>query len=342
MKRRIVLLAERIDLKSHKTAYVLLGYLADEIVGIVDPYNRGKNLGEILGAEYNIPIASGLDELLEFKPNYLLVGFIPAGGLLKTDWYPIVIQALQSKINVISGLHQNLRAEAEFSLLAKKYKTKLIHLREQKETYLRPRTKKSRNFTSILALDTALSGWDIVTSMELFRNFKKKSFPVNWVATSILGNLIKKQDYVAESFSADQLSTFISDKVYSAGRDAAYVFVEGYASLTDFVTKGVAVSILTGAQPDGIILCHSIDTTVFSEISAKINKQREILDTLLADDQAAPVLGISLNTRILEDNEAKDTLSLLQSEFEVPVVDPARFGASTLIQQITALKPRQL
>ena len=336
MKRRIVFLAERIDLQVHKTANVLLHYLSDEIVGVIDPYNRGKTVGSLLGEEYNIPIISTIDEILEYNPNYLMVGFLPAGGTLKTDWYPAIIAALQSKMNVVSGLHQNLQNVAEFSLLAKKYKVKLSHLRQQPDSHFRFYQKKKRAFKTILMMDTKPSAWDLATTIELFKSLKKKNFSVKWLATSVLGNLINKKDKVAESVSADQLSAYMSGQVYRSGKDAGFVLVEGFASLNDLTTKGVAVSILSGSQPDGIVLCHTVSNNSFSDIAALVRKQNEIIKLLKSEDNPPQVVGLSLNTSILDEDEAKNLLELLQREFSIPTIDPVRYGCQSLIRKMSA------
>ncbi len=341
MKRRIVFLAERIDLQVHKTANVLLRYLSDEIVGVIDPYNRGKSVGSLLGEDYNIPIFSTIDELLEHNPNYLMVGFLPAGGVLKTDWYPVIIAALQSKMNVLSGLHQNLQDVAEFALLAKKYKVKLLHLRQQDDYHYRFYQKKKRSFKTILMMDTRLSAWDLATTIELFKGLKKRNFSVKWLATSVLGNLINKKDKVAESIFADQLSAYISGQVYKTGKDAGLVLVEGFASLNDMATMGVAASVMSGSLPDGLVLCHTVSNNNFGEIASIIRKQYEIIKMLSVEDNPPQVIGLSLNTAILNESEAKDLLELLEREFSIPAVEPVRYGCNSLIRKISALWPQR-
>ena len=340
MKRKIVLLAERIDLQAHKTANVLLRYLSDEIIGIIDPYNRGKTVDSLLGGDFNIPVFSTIDELLEYDPNYLMVGFLPAGGTLKTDWYPVIIAALQSKMNVVSGLHQDLQNVAEFSLLANKYKVKLIHLRQQAQHHFRFYHKNKRGFKTILMMDTKLSAWDLATTIELFKSLKKKNFSVKWLATSVLGNLINKKDKVAESVWADQLSAYMSGQVYRTGKDAGLVLVEGFASLNNLATKGVAVSIMSGSQPDGIVLCHTVSHSSFGDMAALIRKQNEIIKILRSGDSPPQVIGLSLNTAILNDNEAKNLLELMEREFSIPTADPVRFGCQPLIRKISASWPQ--
>jgi len=340
MKRRIVFLAERIDLQVHKTANILLRYLSDEIIGVIDPYNRGKTVGSLVGGDYDIPIFSSVDELLEYNPNYLLVGFLPTGGLLKPDWYPLIIAALQSRMNVISGLHQNLQDIAEFSLLAKKYKTKILHLRQQDDYHYRFYQKKKRRFKTILMMETKLSAWDLATTVEVFRSLKKRNFSANWLATSVLGNLINKKDKVAESIWADQLSAYISGQVYKTGKDASFVLVEGFASINDTATMGVAASILAGSQPDGIILCHTVVNNSFGEIASLIRRQYESIKILSGESNIPQAIGISLNTASLNESEAKNLLELIEREFSIPAVDPVRYGCNTLIRKISAIWPQ--
>ncbi|MCI5867147.1 MAG: DUF1611 domain-containing protein [Methanosphaera sp.] len=97
--------------------------------------------------------------------------------------------------------------------------------------------------------------------------------------------------------------------------DADIIFVEGQSSLTETGNphpKGLSASILFGAQPDAVVLCHR-ENHPFRE---PVGIQTE-LNAIEAVEPTTKVIALSINRRNAEDLSLED----IEDEFNLPTVD---------------------
>lgn len=334
MKRRIIIHSEN-PLKplQSKLESDLVRYLNGEIIGIIDPKNSGKNAQQVLGVGGDIPIASTLDEFLTQKPNYLLLGASSFKGTFPMEWYPMVIKALQMRVHILNGLHQPLSSLAEFDLLAKKYKAKIIDLRERGEKPIKYKNISNNiQAKKVLIAGTNFNAGKLTTTMELVTAFHKSGISADWIATGLSSRLIKGKGFIAESMIADLISGYVENELVELDQKFEYLFVEGQGALNDPIYAGVSVSILHGTQPDAVVLCHNADNG--RDVSA-IQEAVHDFNNVLKQISKAPVIGLSLNTAALSEEKARGLAENAQNVFDFPVVDPLR---SDLKQMISALK----
>ena len=158
MKRKIVILAEKkLGPLTSKMANGIIRYLNDEVVAIIDSNHAGRVVQDVLDFGGDIPIYASLEETLQKQVNALLIGISPPGGKLPSTWYPIIITAIQNKLNIISGLHEFISDVAEFRILAEKYNVKLIDLRRYNKPVLLARGL-ARNLQSKIILTIGTHG----------------------------------------------------------------------------------------------------------------------------------------------------------------------------------------
>ncbi len=108
--RRLVILTEgQFGLHDAKTALGVIRYGNDTIVAILDSTMAGRNLKEFLPG-FDIPFVASLDEALRgpIRPDGLLIGIAPTGGKLPPSWRSLILAAIESGLDVHSGLHQFL------------------------------------------------------------------------------------------------------------------------------------------------------------------------------------------------------------------------------------------
>ena len=78
---KMVILAEgSFGVLESKAAAVLVRYLTDNVVAIIDSTKAGKDAGDIIGVGTGIPIVGSLAEAMELKPSMMAVGIAPPGG----------------------------------------------------------------------------------------------------------------------------------------------------------------------------------------------------------------------------------------------------------------------
>jgi len=186
MKKRIVIFADRkFDSISSKLAHIAIRYLNKQIVAIIDSSKSGRVIQDVLGYGGDIPIYSSLDEALQYDPNTLLIGISTQGGKIPSEWYPLIIKAIQNKLNIISGLQEFIQDVAEFRVLAEKYNVKITDL----QNYHHPKATAlgiARNFRSkiILTVGTHTNVGKMVTTIELVKEMQKISKSADWLATA--------------------------------------------------------------------------------------------------------------------------------------------------------------
>lgn len=91
-----------------------------KIVAVIDRGKAGEDAGEVLGmGRKRIPIVDSFEESLKFGPNALIIGVAPPGGQLPKEWREIIKNAIRNELDVVSGLHQFLNEDPEFSLREK-------------------------------------------------------------------------------------------------------------------------------------------------------------------------------------------------------------------------------
>ncbi len=337
MKRRIVIHTDG-PLKpvNSKIECELIRYLNSEIIGIIDNKNAGKTVEEVLGFGGEIPIASTFDEFLTLKPNYLLIGASSFVGTFPMEWYPMIIKALQMRVHILNGLHQPLSSLAEFDLLAKKYKANIVDLRERGEKPVKYRNlTKNIQAKKVLMAGSNENGGELSTTLELVDMVHKNGISADWIPTGLSSRLIKGKGYITESLIGDLISGYIESDLIERDQKFEYLFVEGQGSINDPIKASVTMGILHGTKPDAVVLCHKVDsvTNLSSIIEARNNYQH-----LLKQINQAPIVGVSLNTALLSENDANELIFSVKKTLELPVVDPLRTDLSDLFNAIKKIE----
>lgn len=333
MKRRIVIHCEA-SLKPiySRTEIELIRYLADEIIGIIDPAHSGKTVNDVLGIGGNIPIASTLDEFLTLKPNFLLIGQSAFKGSFPMEWYPMVIKALQMRINILNALHQPLNMLAEFELLANKYKAKIYDLRNSGTGVVKYRGLADKvQSKSIMVAATGSYGDELTTVIELINAIHKSGISADWVPTSLSARLIKGKGVIAESMIADLISGYVESELVDLDQKFEYVVIEGQGHLNDPVRSGVFTSVFLGSNPDAVVAC--ILAPAKDSVEKIYDAVRAFQKTICYFTQAK-LLAVSVNTGLLNQTDVDAILNKASVSLGVPVFDPKRPISTTLINAI--------
>ena len=334
MKRRIIIHSDGPLKAVHSNIESdLVRYLNSEIIGIIDKSNSGKTVEEVFGFGGDIPIAATLDEFLTLKPNYLLIGASSFKGTFPMEWYPMVIKALQMRIHILNGLHQTLNSLAEFDLLAKKYKAKIIDLRENCEKPI-----KFKNITrniqakKILIAGANINACELTTTMEIVNSVHKDGVSADWIATGLASRLIKGKGFISESLTADLISGYVENELLELDQKFEYLFVEGQGAIIDPIRASVSIGILHGTRPDAVILTYRVES---GNDADAIVRGFENYKHMLRQIIKADLIGVSLNTILLSEEDANSVIQEVKDQIHLPVVDPLRTGVADLV---TALK----
>lgn len=337
MKRRIVIHTDtRLRPVTSKIEEELVRYLNNEIIGIIDPFNSGKTVEEVLGFGGKIPIASSLDEFLTQKPNYLLIGASSFKGTFPMEWYPMVIRALQMRVHIINGLHQSLCTLAEFDLLAKKYKAKILDLRSSGEKPTKFRhISQNIKAKKILIAGANMNSGILPTTLELIKAIHKNGLSADWLPTGLSSHLIKNKGFIAESLQADLISGYIENSLSEMDKKFEYLLIEGQGAVIDPINAGVSINILQGTMPDAIIMSLNVESKDHVHL---VEKCYDHFKQYLRYVTKAPIIAISLNTSLLSDADSEELLSEVRKNSIVPVFDPVRSEITRVLEAVKAVE----
>jgi len=337
MKRRIIIHSDNpIKAVYSNIESDLVRYLHGEIIGIIDRSNAGKTAEDVFGFGGDIPVAATLDEFLTLKPNYLLIGASSFKGTFPMEWYPMVIKALQMRIHILNGLHQPLNSLAEFDLLAKKYKAKIIDLRENNEKPI-----KFKNITrNIQAKKVLIAGansnsGELTTTLEIVNSIHKDGVSADWIATGLSSRLIKGKGFIAESLTADLISGYVENELIELDQKFEYLFVESQGAISDPIRASVAIGILHGTKPDAVILSFLVETASDADL---VIRGYENYKSVLRQIVKADLIGVALNTALLSEEDAALLIQQVKEKIHLPVVDPVRFGVSDLVSALKSVE----
>ncbi|MCK4559119.1 MAG: DUF1611 domain-containing protein [Calditrichia bacterium] len=335
MKRRIVILAEKkFGPLTSKMANGTIRYLNEEVVAVIDSANAGKTVEAVLGFGGDIPVYGTLDEAFRHNPNTLLIGISPPGGRFPSAWYPLVINAIQNKLHIISGLHEYLSEIAEFTVLAEKYRVRIVDLRKHKKPDLLARGI-ARKFRSKIILTVGTHGniGKMTTTIELVREMQDRGKSADWVATGQIGILIKGKGVPVDSIKGDFISGNVEAAIASADGNYEYVFVEGQGTLQHMGYSAAALGLLHGTLPDAMILCHRTDIGVskFGVNTDDLSRMIRLHEEMVSFVKPSKVVGICLNTYNLPDDKSIAIINEIQKNTGLPATDPIKYGTGNII-----------
>ncbi|MBY0449916.1 MAG: DUF1611 domain-containing protein [Cyanobacteria bacterium] len=345
-----------------KVATGVLRYGRWPVVAVIDSSHAGQTTDIVLGFGKPVPIVAHLTEALKFQPAALLLGTAPQGGGLPTAWKNLIEQAIQARLHVISGLHDFIADNPIWQSLAKQNQVTLWDVRNtatpemkalNRVAQLTPRPSHTRVVTMV-GSDCAVGKMSV--ALETAQAFRTSQFSAQHAAlmvpTGQTGILIEgwgvPLDRMIGDFMAGAIETCISQGIdrltLSDPGKSHWLLVEGQGSLLHPGYSGVTMSLLHGSHPDAMILCHkeSGDKHIRGGYPVEIPTMQMLIQLYETAAQwardpnkpSARVVGIAVNTSALSESEATAILSQYKAETGLPVTDPVRYGAESLVKAL--------
>ena len=342
-KRRIAILSEGFfgDLEA-KTASGLIMYKPEEVVAIIDSTKAGRSVGDVLGFGGDIPVVSDLADSLKCGPNALLIGIAPRGGRLPSEWRGVIKQALENGLDVINGLHDLLNEDPEFSALAASRGATIHDLREaRKYNTVAIGDPTLIKATVVLTVGTDCKSGKKVTSIEMAREAKKHGWNSHFVPTGQSGIAIFGEGVPVDSIIGDFMSGAIEKFLIEKSKTHDLLCVEGQGTIVHPGYSGVTLALIHGSLPDAMILCHYPGREIVKSYQVKIpplNEMIKLHEDIVRPIKSSRVIGISLNTQELGDEEAQAEIERVEKETGLPAIDPVRFGCDKLMEALELLR----
>tara|TARA_B100000029_G_scaffold516383_1_gene629317 strand:- start:7354 stop:8388 length:1035 start_codon:yes stop_codon:yes gene_type:complete len=339
MKKYAVLVEGRFNFLYAKTANAILRFKSETVVCCIDSENNGKTTEEVIKLGGKTPIVSSLEAAKKFKPNTLLIGIATQGGFLPGNMRRTVREAILSGLDVISGLHEFLSDDSEFSSLAKTNGVNIIDLRKPPSPLpFSKGTWKMRKTPTLLTVGDDCDTGKMTAAWELKSELESRGKNVVFIGTGQTGILLGGNGVAVDAIVSDFEAGSIEAEIDRAtlNDDLDLIIVEGQGSISHMAYSGVTMGLLHGVMPDMLLMCHEpareIDT--FNHPMIDLGEIMDIYIQLIRIFKPCEIVGLSLITHTEDENKAKETIEWYQCKYGIPSADFVRFGGESVIDKV--------
>ncbi len=341
--RRIALMAEgSFTPLDAKTALGVIRYRPDEVVAVIDSARAGRTTGDCVGVGGDIPVVAGLEAAAALGADTLLLGIAPQGGALPGSWRNIVADALRRGWDVLSGLHVFLADDPDLAALAERHGCAILDVRRPPASRpIAARRAANLDAVVVLTVGTDCNVGKMTTALELHAELQGRGARSAFVATGQTGIFVADQGAAVDAVPADFVAGVVERMVLDAARGADIVLVEGQGAIHHPAYSGVTLALMHGSCPEALVLCHQAGRTHMKLGDAGPAPKIRALSEIIRDNERAagwvrmaPVLGLAINTMMLDDLEARRTLEHTAQLTGLPTMDPVRYGTEAVATEL--------
>ncbi len=302
-------------------------------------YAIGQYRMEGCKADMKLPDMT-LDAAYEAGARTLVIGVANRGGVISPAWRHVLAEALLKGFDLASGLHNLLSDEPELVEIAKAEGRILHDVRVPTVEYPIANGKKRRG-KRCLAVGTDCSVGKMYTALAMDAVMQERGLKATFRATGQTGILITGDGVPLDAVIADFMAGSV-EWLTPDNDDDHWDLIEGQGSLFHASYSGVTMALIHGGQPDALILCHEPTREHMRglpDYALPSLEELQALSLTIASrvNPDVTVVGISVNTQHLSEDEATGYLAEVEARMGLPAIDPFRHGAGRLVDALVAL-----
>lgn len=291
------------------------------------------------GADLGIPDMT-LEEAQAAGVKTLVIGVANRGGYISKAWKEVLVTALRMGFDIASGLHNLLRDEDELMSAARVSGRTLFDVRIPSVAYPIANGKK-RTGKRCLAIGTDCSVGKMYTGLAMDAEMQKRGMKSTFRPTGQTGILITGGGVPLDAVIADFMAGAVEYLTPDNDPDH-WDHIEGQGSLFHVSYSGVTMALIHGGQPDALVLAHEPSRTHMRGLPDYALPSLETLrDTALpiarVANPACQIVGVSINTQHLSEDEALSYMAEVEKRMGLPTVDTYRQGAARLVDALAEL-----
>ncbi len=278
-----------------------------------------------------------LEDGLAAGAKTLVIGVANRGGFISDAWKEILVKALELGYDIASGLHNLLRDENDLMAAARVNGRTLFDVRIPSVAYPIANGVK-RTGKRCLAVGTDCSVGKMYTGLAMDAEMQKRGMKSTFRPTGQTGILITGGGVPLDAVIADFMAGAV--EYLTPDNDADHWdHIEGQGSLFHVSYSGVTMALIHGGQPDAIVLAHEPTRSHMRGLPDYDLPSLEALRDMVLPiariaNPACQVVGISVNTQHLSDDEFEAYLAEVEDRMGLPAVDPFRQGAARLVDAV--------
>jgi uncharacterized NAD-dependent epimerase/dehydratase family protein len=321
---------------------------AYRILSVIDSRLAGQDSGEVLdGSANGIAIHASLEAALEDKtqrPDTLIYGMAPSTGKLSPVDRGVILKAIARGMNIVSGLHEYLGDDAEFSAAARGRGVSIRDIRK-------PRPSKDMRLfdgsvAQVPAVRIAVLGTDCAIGKRTTATVLAAALNAQGVRTVLVGTgqtgLMQgarygvAMDAVPPQFCCGELEGAIV--AASEGEQPDVILIEGQGALSHpaFCTSAF---ILRGSQPDAVILQHAPKRAHRCDFPDMAMPDPADEIALIEAFSGTKVAGLTINHEGMSEAEIDTAIADYTQSLGLPVTDALSRPADHLVAMVIAAFP---
>jgi len=269
--------------------------------------------------------------------NTMVIGTASAGGVMPRETIADIITALDAGLNVISGLHQKLRENADIVAAARRNDRVLFDAREWTRS-IPVGTGRKRSGKRLLTVGTDCSVGKMYTTLAIERSMRKRGLKADFRATGQTGIFIAGGGIPVDAVIADFISGAV-EMISPAREDGGWDLIEGQGSLFHPSYAGVTLGLIHGSQPDAVVLCHELTRRNMRGLPGfPLPDLERCLEANLTaarlTNPAVKAVGIALNTSNVSEQQARAACGEIGERLGLPCEDPVTMGVESIVDNL--------
>ncbi|MCH9651196.1 MAG: DUF1611 domain-containing protein [Deltaproteobacteria bacterium] len=318
------------------------------VLAVIDGKHAGSDAGSVLdGQERGIPVYESVESFFRSppkeEPRVLVVGVAFPGGKLPDSARGDIGDALRRGLGVISGLHQLIGDDEEFSQLAQQHGVDLVDIR-------RPPSVSDLSFWNgsiyqAKAKRVAVLGTDCAIGKRTTCRFLLEACRTQGLATEMIytGQTGWMQGYphglILDSLPNDFVSGELERAVVACDRELSpeLILIEGQSALRN-PSGPCGSELLLSTAAHGAILQHAPGRTFFVDqdpFDHRLPSAEKEVALILA--YGVPVLAVTLHEEGMEPEALEGYRAHLEDKLGLPVVRPLVEGVGRILPTLRAL-----
>ncbi|MGY4395426.1 putative NAD-dependent epimerase/dehydratase family protein [Sphingomonas sp. UYAg733] len=259
----------------------------------------------------------------------LVIGVANNGGIIHPSWLPLLVEALEAGLDVVSGLHASLGDVPELRAAAQSSGRRLIDVRRPPAD-IPVGTGLKRTGRRLLTVGTDCALGKKYTALAISRAFAARGIDSDFRASGQTGILLAGRGMPMDAVPAD-FEAGAAEILSPAAAPGHWDVIEGQGSLLHPSYAAVSLGLLHGSQPDVVVVCHQPDRPHMLGLpDFPVPSIERIIDVTLelgrVTNPGIRCAGVSLNTAHLDEGGATRLMASESERLGLPCADPIRGG----------------
>jgi uncharacterized NAD-dependent epimerase/dehydratase family protein len=322
-----------------KTAMSLLRYRNQDMVAVLDGTVEARTADELFRLGGSTPIVRDLLEVS--RSDALYIGIAPPGGRLPVEWKPIILTAIDRKMDIVSGLHDFLNDVPEYVSAAREARVQLIDVRANSHVSIAKSLVFEPGCLRIHSVGQDCSVGKMVATLEIHQGLLDRGSDSAFLATGQTGIMITGQGLPIDRVIVDFVNG-AAEQLVADNQHHEFLLIEGQGSISHPAYSAVTLGLLHGCAPQGLIYCYEAGRQNVKGLAdvalPTMASQMEAYLVAARLRHPSRFIGCAVNTRNLSDEAASAEVARVERETGLPACDVYRHGAGKLVDACVNLK----